>query len=64
MINIGSVIKYTVTGIDSEGKFEIQRRYKEFDALRLSMLERWPGCYVPALPEKALTGDKEDAFVE
>jgi len=64
MINIGSVIKYTVTGVDSEGKFEVQRRYKEFDALRLALLDRWPGCYVPAIPEKQMTGDKEDAFVE
>jgi len=64
MISMGSVIKYTVTGIDSEGKFEVQRRYKEFDALHLALLDRWPGCYVPAIPEKQVTGDKEDAFVE
>jgi hypothetical protein len=64
MIKMGQVIKYTVTGNDSEGKFECQRRYKEFDALHLSLLDRWPGCYVPAIPEKSAVGDKEDAFVE
>jgi hypothetical protein len=26
--------------------------------------ERWPGCYVPAIPEKQMLGDKEDGFVE
>ena len=64
MIKVGSVVKYTVIGVDSEGKFEVQRRYKEFDALHLSLLERWPGCYVPAIPEKSVIGDKEEAFVE
>ena len=64
MIKVGSVIKYTVIGVDSEGKFEVQRRYKEFDALRLALQERWPGCYVPAIPEKSVMGDKEEAFVE
>ena len=60
---IGSVIKYTVTGQDSEGKFEIQRRYKEFDALHRTLNERWPGCYIPAIPEKAALDNKEEAFV-
>lgn len=32
-LQIGSVIKYTCSGNDSEGRFEIQRRYKEFLAL-------------------------------
>ena len=64
MIKLGSVVKYNVTGIDSEGKFEVQRRYKEFDALRLTLLDRWPGCYVPSIPEKQIVGDKEDAFIE
>lgn len=64
IIKIGSVVKYTVTGVDEEGKFEVQRRYKEFDALHTALIERWPGCYVPAIPEKSAVGDKEDAFVE
>jgi hypothetical protein len=25
--------------------------------------ERWPGCYVPAIPEKQMTGDKDDGFI-
>jgi len=28
------------------------------------LVERWPGCYVPAIPEKLAVGDKEDAFIE
>lgn len=64
LIKIGNVIKYTVIGKDSEGKFEIQRRYNEFLALNRVLNERWPGCYVPAIPEKQMLGDKEDGFVE
>jgi sorting nexin-1/2 len=64
MIKYGNVIKYTISGVDSEGKFEIQRRYKEFDSLHNALLDRWPGCYVPAIPEKAMVGDKDDNFVE
>lgn len=63
-LKVGSVIKYTVTGTDSEGRFEIQRRYNEFLALNNALNERWPGCYVPAIPEKQLIGDKEEGFVE
>lgn len=63
-LGVGSVIKYTVIGNDSEGRFEIQRRYNEFLALNNSLNDRWPGCYIPAIPEKQLIGDKEDGFVE
>jgi sorting nexin-1/2 len=58
------VVKYTVTGTDSQGPIEIQRRYNEFLALQNSLNTQWPGCYVPAIPEKQLIGDKDDNFVE
>jgi hypothetical protein len=29
-IKFGQVVKYTVRGQDSEGKYEVQRRYNEF----------------------------------
>jgi sorting nexin-1/2 len=28
------------------------------------MLQRWPGIYVPAIPEKKVIGNKDDQFVE
>ena len=62
-LQIGQVVKYTVTGQDSEGKFEVQRRFKEFDALHRTLNDRWPGCYIPSIPEKALD-NKDDSFVE
>jgi len=32
----------------------VQRRFNEFFALRASLCERWPGCYVPCIPEKKM----------
>lgn len=39
------------------------RRYKEFDALYKTLIDRWPGCYIPAIPEKVLD-NKDSEFVE
>ncbi len=63
-LGIGKVVKYMVTGSDSEGDFQIQRRYNEFMALKVALNLGWPGCYVPAIPEKQFLGDKEDGFIE
>lgn len=63
-LKIGYVIKYTVSGVDNQGPFEVQRRYNEFLALNKSLNDRWPGCYIPCIPEKQLIGDKDEGFVE
>lgn len=55
---------YLVAGEDSKGRFEIYRRYSEFDALRALMKERWPGCYVPVLPEKTMTKNSTQVVQE
>ena len=47
-------IKYTVVGVDSDGSFTEARRFREFNALRETLVARWPGIYIPALPEKKL----------
>lgn len=59
-VKVSGHIKYTVTGEDSEGNFEATRRFNEFFTLRKVLLERWPGIYIPALPEKKLVGNKDD----
>lgn len=61
---VGSTIKYTVTGQDSQGKFEVIRRYNEFHILHVTLTSRWPGCFIPCIPEKQILGDKEDGFIE
>lgn len=30
----------------------MHRRYKEFYTLRKALYDRWPGIYIPAIPEK------------
>lgn len=57
-------IRYTVSGVDSEGPFEETRRFSEFFALRNVLYQRWPGIYIPALPEKKLVGSKSEQFIE
>lgn len=73
-VAVGSVIKYTVAGKDSQGDFTTQRRYNEFLSLRKIFTDRWPGCYIPAIPEKvtvninvdkmSIQGNKDANFVE
>lgn len=57
-------ISYTVQGEDSEGQFTVNRRFKEFFALKNILKERWPGVYIPAIPEKKALGNKDDQFIE
>jgi hypothetical protein len=53
-VKISGHIKYTVKGEDSEGPFEEVRRFREFYTLRNILIQRWPGVYIPAIPEKKL----------
>ena len=52
-------IKYTVNGVDSDGSFTESRRFREFNTLREVLLNRWPGIYIPALPEKKLVVSRD-----
>ena len=45
---------YEISGKDKNGSISVQRRYKEFDALRERLKLNWPGIFIPALPEKKL----------
>lgn len=45
-------VMYTVSGTDSVGGFHVQRRYKEFLALRKVLIIEWPGCCILQLPPK------------
>lgn len=63
-IKLGGHIKYTVTGVDADGPFEEVRRFSQFFALKHALSQRWPGVYIPSLPEKKLVGNNDDKFVE
>jgi hypothetical protein len=63
-VKVSGHIKYTVSGVDADGPFEEARRFSEFYALYEALTARWPGVYIPAIPEKKLVGNKDDKFVE
>ena len=45
-------VVYNIKGFDKDGQFEVLRRYSNFYVLRSALLKRWPGCFIPPLPEK------------
>ena len=51
-LGAGATTKYTVHGIDGQGNFKIIRRFNEFHALMTQLRSRWPGIYIPSVPEK------------
>ena len=59
-VKTGGHIKYTVTGVDETGEFQEQRRYREFHALTTVLRTRWPGCYIPSLPDKKIINKNDD----
>ncbi|OMJ95093.1 hypothetical protein SteCoe_1633 [Stentor coeruleus] len=60
----GKKTLYTICGSDSNGSFQIVRRYSEFFILRAVLVERWPGFYVPKIPSKQVLGNLDPAFIE
>lgn len=68
------VIRYTVSGVDKAGSWSVLRRYSEFESLRHYLVKRWPGVFIPFLPEKGtfsvkidkleVTSSKDSQFVE
>ena len=63
-VKIQGHVKYSVTGVDDDGEFNDVRRYREFHALADILRIRWPGCYVPSIPEKKMVGSDDTQFVE
>ena len=59
----GMVTTYTVRGVDDEGDFEISRRYRVFSALFAVFKTRWPGCFLPQLPEKNFVDNDSMEFI-
>jgi hypothetical protein len=55
---------YRIKGYDSLSEINISRRYKEFHLFRDELFSRYPGLYIPPIPSKQATGNKEDNFVQ
>lgn len=60
----GAFVTYTIKGYDNEGPFEGTRRYNDFYKLRLSLMSRMPGIYIPPIPPKQVFGNKNDKFLD
>ena len=52
---------YTLQG--SKLPEPLSRRYRDFDALRKKLLERWPGVFIPNIPHKKTVGNKDKEIV-
>lgn len=51
---------YPITGRDSLGEFDCQRRFNLFYEFRQALLMRYPGLFIPPLPPKQMTGKGEE----
>jgi len=50
---------YNIKGSDRLGSFDVFRRYTDFYELREVLIKKWPGCYVPPIPEKMLASGND-----
>ncbi|CDW81866.1 px domain containing protein [Stylonychia lemnae] len=55
---------YTLNGMDSQGRIEVNRRFKEFHLLRQVFTQRFPGLYVPPIPAKKAMKNTDREVVE
>lgn len=56
--------EYRIYGNDELSEFDVWRRYSDFVILKQHMMARWPGIYIPSLPEKKFLGNSELGFVD
>ena len=56
---------YPVTGRDSHGEIDCQRRFNNFYEFRTMLINRFPGLYIPPVPGKTQLGmhAKDDQVV-
>ena len=57
-----SFTSYTLQG--SKIPEPVSRRYRDFDALRRKLVERWPGVFIPNIPHKKTMGAKDKDIVD
>ena len=59
--SVGGFTSYTLQG--SKIPEPLSRRYRDFDALRKKLIERWPGVFIPNIPHKKTVGNKDKEIV-
>ena len=55
---------YHIRGKDSLGEIHIERRFSEFLVLRDFLFKRYPGLYIPPVPEKNFSGKNKTGLIE
>jgi hypothetical protein len=50
-----SYVVYHIVGRDKNGPFDVNRRFNEFYKMRLALVKRFPGCFIPSIPEKSIS---------
>jgi hypothetical protein len=55
---------YHIVGQDSLGPVDILRRFKEFILFREMLFSRYPGLFIPPIPQKQIQGKFAEAFVD
>lgn len=50
----GDYTVYKLKGSDDKGEFEVERRYKEFEAFWECISKWFPGFFVPPIPKKVM----------
>ena len=60
----GGHIVYVVKGKDTNGEFEVKRRFNEFFLLQDCLVKRWPGILLPQMPPKKAVGNKDIVFLQ
>jgi hypothetical protein len=55
----GGHTAYNMKGSDGNGEFDVTRRYKEFLVFRETLTKRFPGFFIPPIPEKQVKKKEE-----
>ena len=58
---VSGFTSYTLQG--SKIPEPLSRRYRDFDALRKKLVERWPGVFIPNIPHKKTMGNTDKEIV-
>ena len=60
---LGDHHSYPVLGRDSIGEIECSRRFQNFYDFRTMLVNRFPGLYIPPVPKKTTTNNKDESTV-
>lgn len=48
-------VVYQIVGSDKNGPIDTYRRFNEFYKMRVALVKRFPGCFIPSIPDKAIS---------